>query len=173
MKAFFYSCRLREKLLLTGFLLLAAAIWLSSEARRGTARWREWRATARVLQNQRDTIDHRAATEAALTRAAAHLDPARTFNSGTLVGELSRITDQLGVSATSASEIIGTERSGQLAVNTVNCTVRNISLSALLSLVAELDKRAPYIGIEQFMLNVAPNGALTVSLRISSVEVVR
>src|SRR3989304_10438260 len=52
MKAFFHGCALREKLLLTGFLLLAAAIWLSSEVRRGTARWREWRSTARGLQNQ-------------------------------------------------------------------------------------------------------------------------
>ncbi|OHE88430.1 MAG: hypothetical protein A3G75_15820 [Verrucomicrobia bacterium RIFCSPLOWO2_12_FULL_64_8] len=173
MKAFFYGCRLREKLLLTGFLLLAAAIWLSSEVRRGTAQWRDWRKTARLLKNQQETINHRAATEAALTQAAAHLDPARTFNSGTLVGELSRITDQLGVRAGTASEIIGTERSGELAVNTINCTVRNISQAALLNLVAELDRRSPYIGIEQFMLSVAPNGALTVSLRISSVEIVR
>ena len=149
---------------------------LSSEVRRGTARWREWRSTARVLQNQQETIDHRVATDAALARAVAHLDPARTYNGGTLLGELSSITDQLGLSASSSSEIIGTERSGQLAINTVNCTVRNFKpppSPTLNDLMAELDKRAPYIGIEQFMLNVAPNNAITVSLRISSVEIVR
>lgn len=173
MKAFFYSRQLREKLLLTGFLLLVAAVWLTNIGGRCGGSWREWRTTSAVLANQQRWIDRRAAAGEALTRAVAHLDPARTFNSGALLSELSRITDKLDISSTTSSEITGTVRSSQLAVHTVNCRVGNISQPAILGLVDELNQRSPYISIEEFVLSVAPNYAININLRLSSVEVLR
>jgi hypothetical protein len=175
MKAFFLSRLLREKVLLTALLALAAAVWLVSAARRSRQLWFDWRGTSAVLTTQRQWLDNRASIEAAATQAVAHLDPTRTFSSTRLLGELSTIGDQVGVRSNVSSEILGTERTNQFAVNTVQFAVRNVDLAALLSLYDELDKRSPYVGIEQFSLAINPANPrlLSATLRVSSVEIVR
>jgi hypothetical protein len=175
MKAFFLSRHVREKVLLTTLLALGALVWLAGVARRGHLFWLQWRASAALLATQQQWLDHRADIETAAAKAIEHLDPARTFSSPRLLGELSTIADQVGVRGNTSSEILGTERTNQIAVNTVQFALRNVDLPSLLSFYAELDKRAPYIGIEQFSLTVAPGNAaqLNVMLRVSSVEIVR
>ena len=175
MKAFFFTRHLREKLLLVTLLALGAAIWLTGIARRSRTFWREWRATATVLTTQQQWLDNRAGIEASAARAIAHLDPARTFSSPRLLGELSTIADQIGVRSNTSSEILGTERTSQFAVNTVQFAIRNADLASVLSFYDEIDRRAPYLGIEQFSLTVSPGNPalLNVMLRVSSVEIVR
>lgn len=175
MKAFFFSRLLREKLLLLALLGMAAAVWLTAITRRGHALWLVWRSTSSVLVTQQQWIDHRADIEAAATKAVAHLDPSHTFSSTRLLGELSAIADQVGVRNNTSSEVLGTERSSQFAVNTVQFAIRNADLAAVLSFYDELEKRAPYIGIEQFSLTVSPGNQslLAVMLRVSSVEIVQ
>jgi hypothetical protein len=175
MKAFFLSRHLREKLLLIVLLALGAAIWLTGIARRGRTLWLEWRATATVLADQQKWLNNRAEYETAAARAIAHLDPARTFSSPRLLGELSTIADQIGVRSNTSSEILGTERTSQFAVNTVQFAIRNADLASVLSFYDEIDRRAPYLGIEQFSLTVNPGNPaqLNVMLRVSSVEIVR
>ncbi|MDD2763817.1 MAG: general secretion pathway protein GspM [Opitutaceae bacterium] len=175
MKAFFFSRHLREKMLLTALLALVALTWLTRVARGGREFWRDWRATATTLATQQQWLDHRADIEAAATRAVAHLDPSRTFSSARLLGELSTIADQVGVRSNTASEILGTERTSEFAVNTVQFAIRNADLAAILRLCGGLDQRAPYLGLEQFSLTVNPaNPALlNVTLRVSSVEIAR
>jgi hypothetical protein len=175
MKAFFLSRHVREKVLLTALLALAALVWLTSATRRSHLFWLQWRASSTLLATQRQWLDNRGAIETAAARAVAHLDPTRTFSSPRLLGELSTIADQVGVRSNTSSEILGTERTNQFAVNTVQFAIRNVDLPSLLNFYAELDKRAPYIGLEQFSLTVAPGNPalLNVMLRVSSVEMVR
>ena len=73
------------------------------------------------------------------------------------------------------SEILGTERTNQFAVNTVQFAIRNADMAAILGFCQQLDQRSPYIGVEQFSLALTPGNTalLNVTLRLSSVEIVR
>ena len=73
----------------------------------------------------------------------------------------------------SASEILGTERTSQFAVNTIQFSLRNVDWDSLKHFYVELSRRTPYIGLEQFSTTVAPGNAsqLNVMLRVSSVEI--
>jgi hypothetical protein len=175
MKAFFLSRLLREKVLLTALMALAAIVWLAAVARRGHRLWADWRATNTLLATQQQWLENRAQIEASAAKAVEHLDPSRTYSSTRLLGELSTIADQVGVRSNTSSEILGTERTSQFAVNTIQFSLRNTSWESLKSFYLELSKRAPYIGIEQFSLTVVPGNPLLLNamLRVSSVEIVR
>jgi hypothetical protein len=175
MKAFFFSRHLREKILIIVLLAMLAASWLARGAGRGRALWREWRATSAVLATQQQWLDNHRDIEAAAAQAVGRLDPARTFSSTRLLGELSTIADQVGVRTNTSSEILGTERTNEFAVNTVQFAIRNADLAAILTFYDEIDKRAPYLGVEQFSLSVNPGNQtlLNVMLRVSSVEIAR
>jgi len=175
MKAFFHSRLLREKVLLTALLALGALVWLTGVGRRVHRFWLDWRAVNTLLATQQQWLNNRTQIEAAAGRAVGHLDPARTFSSTRLLGELSTISDQVGVRSNTSSEILGTERTSQFAVNTVQFAIRNISLASLLNFYQELDKRAPYIGVEQFSVTIVPGNPLLLNamLRVSSVEIVQ
>jgi hypothetical protein len=172
MKAFFLNRHIREKVLLTAFVALGAGIWLTSVGRRARVFWADWQGTAAVLASQRSSLGDRATVEAAAAKAVAHLDPSRTFSSPRLLGELSSIADRVGVRNNTSSEILGTERASQFSMNTVQFAIRNAELPAVLTFCDELDRRSPYIGLEQFSLAINPaNPAfLNVMLRVSSVE---
>ena len=175
MKSFFLSRHLREKVLLTAFVALIAAAWLLSAGRRAQKFLADWRATSAVLASQSRSLADREAVEAAAAKAVAHLDPARTFSSPRLLGELSTIADKVGVRNNTSSEILGTEHTDQFSVNTVQFAIRNAELPAVLSFCDALNQRAPYIGLEQFSIAVNPaNPAfLNVMLRVSSVEMAK
>ena len=175
MKALFFSRHLREKILLIVLLGMIAVSWLAAVAGRAHALWREWRATSTVLTTQQQWLDNRRDIEAAAAKAVGRLDPARTFSSTRLLGELSMIADQVGVRSNTSSEILGTERTNEFAVNTVQFAIRNADLAAILGFYDEIDKRAPYLGVEQFSLSVNPGNQnlLNVMLRVSSAEIAR
>ncbi len=81
----------------------------------------------------------------------------------------------MGVRNGTSSEILGTELTNQFSVNTVQVAVRNADLQSLLNFYGELEKRAPYIGLEQFSLtaNPANPSQLNAVMRVSSVEINR
>jgi hypothetical protein len=175
MKTFFFSRHVREKILLTALVALVGIVWLARLGRSARGFWIEWRANATVLATQQQWLNNRAKIEASAAKAIAHLDPARTFSSTRLLGELSTIADQVGVRNGTSSEIQGTELTNQFSVNTVQVMVRNADLPSLLSFYAELEKRAPYIGLEQFSLSVNPANPslLNAVMRVFSVEINR
>jgi hypothetical protein len=175
MKTFFFSRHIREKILLTTLLALVAIVWLGRVARSARAFWVDWRANATVLATQQQWLNNRASIEASAAKSIAHLDPARTFSSPRLLGELSTIADQVGVRNGTSSEILETQLTNQFSVNTVQVAVRNADLPSLLSFYDELEKRAPYIGLEQFSLSANPTNPslLSAVMRVSSVEINR
>jgi hypothetical protein len=175
MKTFFFSRHVREKVLLTALLALVGIVWLGRVARSARAFWLDWRVNAALLATQQQWLDNRANIEAQAAKAIMHLDPARTFSSPRLLGELSTIADQVGVRSNASSEILGTELTNQFSFNTVQLSVRNADMAALLALYDELDKRAPYIGLEQFSLTINPSNPalLNVVMHVSSVEINR
>ena len=150
MKAFFFSRHVREKILLTAFLALVGIVWLARVGRSGRVFWIEWRANAAVLTAQQQWLDNRAGIEASAAKAVAHLDPARTFSSPRLLGELSTIADQVGVRNGTSSEILGTELTNQFSVNTVQVAVRNADLPSLSASTANSTSAPPTSGSNSF-----------------------
>jgi hypothetical protein len=174
MKAFFLKCALREKALLLAFALLALAIAGGHALRRGAALWQDWRAARGEFVAQQLWLDHADAIAAQATAATRSLDPAQTLNATRLVGELSALASQSGLTAD-----IGTQRTeegtGQFAFHAVQVNFRRAELGALLRFYSALSARAPYMALEQFSIAAdrANPGSLNVSLRVVSVELAR
>ena len=164
-----------EKLLLTALVALAAVIWLLRVGRSSRPLWLEWRTAATTLATQQEWIDNRANIEVAAAKAIEHLDPARTFSSPRLLGELSTIADQVGVRANTASEIIGTDRTSLFSSTRCSSPCATPTGTRSSASTSSFHRRSPYIGIEQFSLTVNPSNPtlLNATLRVSSVEIVR
>jgi hypothetical protein len=167
---FFRSRIAREKALLLAFAGLALLTLGSHVLGRGRSLWNDWRSARAESATQQVWLDH--ADEIATRAAAAtrSLEPAKTLNATRLVGELSNLAAQAGLTADIGSQ--RTERTDQFAFHTVQVNFRRGELPALLRFYAALGERSPYIALEQ--LSVATDrtnpGQLNASLRIVSVE---
>ena len=171
-RAFFLARFVREKLLLTGFAVLAAAIWLSSLAGRTGRFLREVRATTASLNDQALWISSKAKIEAQAQAAAAQLDAARTLDATRLLVEVGAIATDAGLKNMTSAEAQD-QSNGQFSVHTLRFNVTRADWDSIKSFYLGLQKRSPYIGIEQFRLQVdrANAAMLNASIRISSVEI--
>jgi hypothetical protein len=172
LRAFFLARFVREKLLLTGFVVLAAAIWLSSLAGRTTRFVREVRATTSSLNEQQLWFSNRSKIEAQAQAAAAQLDAARTLDATRLLAEVAAIADEAGIKNPTTGESQD-QSNGQFSVHTLRFNVTRTDWDSIKAFYLGLQKRSPYIGIEQFRLQVdrANAALLNASIRISSVEI--
>jgi hypothetical protein len=171
-RAFFLARFVREKLLLTGFAVLAAAIWLSSIAGRTGRFVREVRATTSSLNDQALWMSNRSKIEAQAQAAAAQLDAARTLDATRLLVEVGAIATDAGLKNMTSAEAQD-QSNGQFSVHTLRFNVTRADWDSIKSFYLGLQKRSPYIGIEQFRLQVdrANAAMLNASIRISSVEI--
>jgi hypothetical protein len=177
-KAFFLSRVLREKLLLLAFILLVAGVWLSSFGGRAASFWRDEKILKTTLATQKLSLDSRDAVAASAQHAIAQLDPARTLNDTRLLGEINAIANTIGLRSNSIStNEARTERTAQFAINTLHVQVNKASYATLVKFYLELQKRSPYIGLDEFSMLSDPGSrgadVLNASLRVSSVEVIR
>jgi hypothetical protein len=181
-RAFFLSRLFREKLLMLLFVGLGAVMWLTNFSRRAAASWHALHALRTELADQRQWLANRAAIEASATQAVKNLDPARTLDDTRLVSELSAMAQ--GANLKFVNDTPRTESNGQFAVHTVQVTLRagpglpagrNANWDALYRFCVALQRRSPYIGLEQFSLAADRSHPeqLNASLRVSSVEIVR
>jgi hypothetical protein len=171
-RAFFLSRVLREKLLLVSFAVLAAAIWLSSLGRR-TARFvREVHVTTSNLDDQGLWLSNRTKIEASAQAAAAQLDAVRTLDATRLLAEVAAIAGEAGLKNTTSGESQD-DSNGQFAVHSLRFNITRADWDSIKAFYLALQKRSPYIGIEQFSLQADRANAtlLNASLRISSVEI--
>ena len=174
MKAFYMRRIMREKMLILGITMVAAAMWLSSATSRAGTFWRQFRATSQELKMQQAFLDQQTQIETAAAAAVENLDPSRTFDSVRLQTELDAIARATGVTNAS-SEDPRVDRTDQFSINTVQFQVRSAEWLSLVRFYQELVKRSPYIGIEQVTIiaNRATPSQLGATLRVSSVEIAR
>jgi hypothetical protein len=172
LRAFYLARFFREKMLLAGFAVLAAAIWLSSIAGRTNRFVREVRVTTSSLNEQALWISNKAKIEAQAQAAAAQLDAARTLDATRLLAEVAAIADEAGIKNPTSGESQD-QSNGQFSVHTLRINVQRADWDSIKNFYVGLQKRSPYIGIEQFSLQVdrANPALLSASLRISSVEI--
>jgi len=172
LRAFFLARFVREKLLLTGFAVLAAAIWLSSLVGRSGRFLREVRVTTSSLNEQALWISNKAKIEAQAQAAASQLDPARTLDATRLLAEVGAIATDAGLKNSTSGESQD-QSNGQFSVHTLRFSVTRADWDSIKNFYLGLQKRSPYIGIEQFSLQSdrANAALLNASIRISSVEI--
>jgi hypothetical protein len=175
LKAYFLSRHLREKILLLGFLLMAVAVWASSYADRLHLFMGRFSTTKSELREQALWLSRREQIELDAKRAISRLDPSSTLDGTKLLAEVNRIAGEVGLGSNVQADDTKDERSSQFAVHSLRFTVRRADYPTLVKFYLALQKRSPYIGIEQFSLQSEPNNPamLTALFRITSVEVLR
>ena len=174
MKAYFLSRLLREKILLLAFVLIGAAIWISSVSNRVGAGWRAIRTTTTDLDVQQRWLVQRARIEKEANLAIAHLDPSLTFDSVRLQNELNTMAREASLTGYEVSDSRD-QSTTQFAVHSVQFSVRNADIGSLVAFYKALSGHAPYISIEQFSLasNRANPAQLNISWKVTSVEIAK
>jgi hypothetical protein len=174
LRAFFLGRLFREKLLLTGFILMVAVVWLTSLAGRGSRFVRNVRITTSTLNEQQLWLSNKAPIEAQAQAAAGKLDAVRTLDATRLLAEVSSIAAEAGLKSTTLGEAKDSPI-GQFSVHTLQLGVTKVDWPTLKQFYLELGKRSPYIGIEQFSMQAdkANPTLLNASFQISSVEISR
>jgi hypothetical protein len=172
LRVFFLARFVREKLLLAGFAVLAAAVWLSSLAGRTGRFMHEVRATTASLNEQALWISSKAKIEAQAQSAAGQLDAARTLDATRLLAEVAAIAEEAGIKNPTSGESQD-QSNGQFSVHTLRVSVARSDWDSIKNFYLGLQKRSPYIGIEQFSLQSdrANAALLNASIRVSSVEI--
>jgi hypothetical protein len=174
LRAFFLRCLLREKVLMTAFIVMAAAVWMFSVAGRVSRFTRAIRVTTLSLNEQQLYLSNRASIEAQAQAAAGQLDAVRTLDATRLLAEVSAIatdTDLKGTTTGAPKDVT----SGQFSVHTLEFNVSKVDWATLKQFYLALSKRSPYIGIEQYSMQAdkANPALLNASFQISSVEISR
>ncbi len=174
LRAYFLSRLLREKILLAGIAVLAAATWMTSISNR-TARFVHGsRSTTSSLREQSRWLSERAGIEASAAAAAGRLDAVRTLDTTRLLAEVSAIAVEAGLKNPTSGEPKDVSN-GQFSVHTLQFNVTKADWNTLKQFYLALSKRSPYIGIEQCTLQVdrANQALLSANFQISSVEIAR
>ena len=102
-RAFFLGRLLREKALLAGFIVLAAAVWFSSLSGRVGREIRAIRSTTLSLNEQQLWLSNRDSIEASAQAAAGQLDAVRTLDATRLLAEVRRWPATRALRATRAA----------------------------------------------------------------------
>jgi hypothetical protein len=172
LRAYFLSRLLREKVLLLSFILIGVLWWLSSFGTRSARFLREQRATTNELTNQQQWLNNRVAIEEAAKKAASRLDSAETLDRAKLINAVNQAASEVGLKNGGTSN--PTSEPGQFTIHSVDYQVAGADYETLLKFHLKLNQRAPYIGIERFLLyptNLNDWAKLTLNLRVSSVEI--
>ena len=169
MKTFFNTKSIRERVLMTGLLLVAVVMWGSSLLGRTRQFQMEWKSSAVELDEQLTWLKNKAQVEERTAKVTAQLDPSRTLNNTQAFAEVNRLAQGL------SPEIGGqrTDRTENFAMHSLQVTIRRTSEEPLYKFYLELSKRVPYLVIDQCTISVdrsAP-GQRTAVFRIYSVEV--
>ena len=176
LRAYFLSRLLREKVLLLGLILIGTLMWLSAFGNRAGQFWRLQRATASTLAEQQQWLNDRVKIEANVQKAAGRLDSAKTLDSIRLVDALGHAAVEAGLPNNSyTSSSAKSETNDQFKVHSVEFKVTQVDYTMLQKFYLNVQKRAPYIGIESFALapNLADTSKQTLVLRVSAVEIPR
>jgi hypothetical protein len=176
LRAYFLSRLLREKLLLLGFILIGLIWWMSEFGSRAGAFWRAQRTTTATLKLQQQWLDNRLKIEAQAQKAASQLDPAKTLDRARLVTAINEAAYGAGLRNNYSATNSRSENIGQFTVHSVDYTVSAAEYPMLAQFYLNLQKRAPYVGIERFALatgNPNDTSKLTLGLTVSSMEMPR
>ncbi len=173
MRNWFAARPRREQVLVTVFVVMAAATWLFGSMRRLRTQVSAWRSTQTATAAQKLWLDRREDIEARSAAAVRNLDPAKTQDATRLLGTINSLATAAGLSV--AIEPAQKQSTPQFTYNTTKVTFRRANLPALLSFYDELAKQAPYVNLESIILQTerATPGAINATLQISATQITK
>ena len=173
MRRWFETRHRREQILVTAFVVLAAATWLFGSLRRLRTQVGAWRSTQAATTAQRLWLDRREDIEKRSATAVRNLDPAKTQDATRLLGTINSLANAAGLSV--AIEPAQKQTTPQFTYNTAKVTFRRANLNSLLSFYDELAKQAPYVNLESISLQTerANPGAINAVLQISATQITK
>jgi hypothetical protein len=174
LRAFFLGRHVREKILMAAWFVIVALVWLTNFAGRTAHLYRSIGQTSFVLRDQSRWLSNRAGIEAQAQAAAGKLDAARTLDGTRLLAEVTAIANDAGLKGTSSADAKDSPI-GQFSVHTLQFNISKVDWGTLKQFYLSLSKRSPYIGIEQYAMQVdrANPTLLTANFQISSVEITK
>ena len=174
-KTYFLTRTLREKVLLLTIVGLALAVWLNSFAGRARAFVEANRSISAELREQALWLSRRGQISADEARAVGRLDPSKTLDGTQLLAEVNRMAADAGFVSNVQVDDVREDRTTQFVVHSLRFTVRKADYAALIRFYLTLQKRSPYIGLEQMTIQAEPaNPAqLTALMKLTSVEVLK
>lgn len=172
LRAWFLGLKGTEKLFLMIFVLLGLGMWAMNFKGRAQRFYNSARATSQELTRQDQVLKERTIIEESERKAAARLEPASTLDGIRLYAAISQMATEAGLRGPRLGEAHD-EPGGQFTFHTLQFNVTNADWDSLKRFYLLVQKRSPYIGIDQFSLsaNRANPAQLTAAMRISSVEV--
>ncbi|MEO6244496.1 MAG: hypothetical protein ABIQ12_03590 [Opitutaceae bacterium] len=175
LRAYFLSRLLREKLLLIGLLAIGMLWWLSAFGSRAGQFWRTQRGTTATMEEQQLWLKNQPAIETRVQQSTSQFDAGKTLDRIKLVEALNQAAFEAGLRDNYGSNSAKSDTSDQVTLHSVDFLIRQADYSMLQRFYLNVQKRAPYIGIESFALqpNQADPNKVTLSLRASAVETIR
>jgi len=175
LKFYFLSRLLREKVLLLALVAIAAAIWVSSFARRAQVAAREQIQVSTDLAVQGQWLERKERIEALAKAAIEHLDPAKSLDAVRLTAEVSDMAAAAGITGNRQIDSTRSERTNEFAVHSIEFRARRADYANLQKFYFKILERAPYLGLEQFSLATVPSRPQEIEavFRITSVETLR
>lgn len=173
LKTFFLTRLFREKLLLLIFVLCGTLIWLSSFTNRAGAFWRQQRMLNTQLANQTQWLNQSAQIAESAKQTLAKLDPTKTLNDSALFSQVTAMAAEAGMRNNVQISAAPPERTSQFTVNSLTLTVNKTDMRSLVNLYEALQKRSPYIGLDEMGINVDTGNSSLLGARfhISSFQV--
>lgn len=171
LRAFFLSRSFREEVLVVLFALILIGWWSSAYSDRAGQFLREVRHTSSELSTQTLYLTHRADIMAAAQQAASRFDAANTLNATELLTTVNNLAQDAGLADTQG-EADADESNGQFSVHTLRFSIPHADWDSLTSFYLALEKKHPYIGIEQFTIQFDKNSKThNVTMVLSSFEI--
>jgi hypothetical protein len=172
-RAFFLGRAQRERVMLVIFVLMLVGFGFSHFSAQVGRFWTASRQTSGELGIQAQYLAARGEILASAQKAAGQFDAASTLNGPGLLASAMAMATDAGI-ATPRGEPDQDVSTGQFAVHTLHFQIPRTDWNSLLNFYVALRKRHPYIGIEQCTIGtVGGSAAVSVDLKLSSVEVVR
>ncbi|HVW21803.1 MAG TPA: hypothetical protein VHC86_11360 [Opitutaceae bacterium] len=173
LRAFFLSRSLREEVLVVAFALLIFGWWFSGFEGRAARFLHDSHQTGSELDSQAQWLANRSKIMADSQEAASRFDASRTLNTTALLTEASNLASEAGL-ANPRGEPDPDQSNGQFSVHSLRFDIQRADWTSLQNFMLSLEKRHPYIGVEQFNLNVdKASKTHNVSLVLSSFEINR
>jgi hypothetical protein len=169
MKKFFFARSQRERLLLTVFASAILLWWGSTLIDRIDFARMAWADSSERGEKQAHWISRKEEVAERMAKISSRLDPARTLNASQAFAEVNRLAQGMAVELGAPR----TERTDNIAMHSLQATIRRTDLRSLVNFYQQLSAKAPYLGVDQLSVTTersAP-GQVTAVFKLYSVEV--
>ena len=173
LKAYFLSLHLREKLLLASLMVIGALIWLTVFSGKAGVFWRKESGRLAAIKRQETVLKSRDAVEQRAVAASATLKPGSSLNANELSSQVNQILMAAGIRNASSSIVPAKDApNSKLALHFVRASATNVSWDSLKNFYEAVEKRRPYIAIDELTVNFTPQTAMhSINVKVSSIEV--